>query len=191
MIAVLGTLATTAVPASLAIPVWLGEPFRAASLVCGILVISHFVNLAGGMYSNVVRAMSRPELEIRYLSIATILNLLLTLLLAPLLGLVGVALATAIALAAATIWFLRHVRCQPAFRLLPSPFEGLPVTSAGASLLVGGTLAVVASQFVASPSLVVAVTVGLAGAVPALFAFVVGLGRERRRLTAELAREAR
>lgn len=84
---------------------WMGISYRAAALVALLLSGGNLINLVSGTVSGLVRAFGRPGLEFRYAVVVTVLNLALTVPLAIWCGLVGVAIATAVAQIVGTLSF--------------------------------------------------------------------------------------
>jgi lipopolysaccharide/colanic/teichoic acid biosynthesis glycosyltransferase/O-antigen/teichoic acid export membrane protein len=105
-----GAVATCAV--GFGVPIWLGTTYRLAGAVGAVLMAGYTVHVAlTGVRTCFVRSVGRPELEARYSVFSTVLNLLLTVPFAVAFGVVGVVAATAVALAVASVYFIRL--CRP------------------------------------------------------------------------------
>ena len=112
---------------------WLGElpPDSVATLV--VLSVAQVVNLSTGVADAITVADGRPGVVARYLGFSALLNVALTLLLAPLFGLWGVLAGTAIALTATALMFIARFHRM----------YGLPIGLYARSVLPSAALATV------------------------------------------------
>jgi O-antigen/teichoic acid export membrane protein len=187
VITVVGVVSATALPVALSLRIWLGPVFTASAVVALILLVGHAINLLGGMYSNLVRLLNRPGIEVQYLSLATAVNLLLTVVLAPLLGVLGVVAATTVGLTVGTVWLVREAR-RTFGETLPRLTVGVPVLPALGSALGGALVALSGTTLVPGPSLLAAALTGVSAASLGLLCFVAAIGPERRHSLMRLAR---
>jgi O-antigen/teichoic acid export membrane protein len=187
VVVVSGVVSATALPLAGSLRIWLGPAFAAAGVVALVLLLGHAVNLLGGMYSNLVRLLNRPGIEVRYLAVATAVNLLLTVSLAPLLGVLGVVIATAVGLTVGTIWLVRAARRRFG-ETLPGLTLGVPALSVLGAVVAGAPVAFAGVTLMPGPSLPAAALMGVSAASLGLFTFIVTLGPERRRSLLRLAR---
>lgn len=99
-----GLLAATS---SKLLDVWIGKDVPEAShSVLLLLLAGYGVNTLTGTFTTFLRAMERPQLEVRYAWLGTGLNIALTIVLGPWLGLEGVVIATVIANTVASVYLL-------------------------------------------------------------------------------------
>jgi lipopolysaccharide/colanic/teichoic acid biosynthesis glycosyltransferase/O-antigen/teichoic acid export membrane protein len=131
-----GAVATCAV--GFGVPIWLGTAYRLAGVVGAVLMAGYTVHVAlTGVRSCFVRAVGRPELEMRYAVFSTVLNTLLTVPFAIVFGVVGVVGATAAGLVVASGYFVRLCRPLglrdrlPGWRFWVAIILAVAVTAAG------------------------------------------------------------
>jgi O-antigen/teichoic acid export membrane protein len=185
-ITVSGVIAATAVPLAASLRIWLGPDFAVAAAVALILLAGHAVNLLGGMYSNLVRLLNQPGIEVRYLALATTVNVLLTVALAPSFGVFGVATATTLGLTLGTFRFVRLARRT--FGLaLPGLSVGVPVLPSLGAVFAGGIVSAAGFALMPGPSLLAAALTGVSAALFGLLCFVASLGQYRRNSLKQLA----
>jgi O-antigen/teichoic acid export membrane protein len=147
-------LRVAAAPALLGIPAvtalaWaLGhQQGGAAALVALMLSLGNAVNLGTGVISFWARASGRPVLEVRYGRLSGVVNVGLTLVLVPTVGLVGVCAATAVGQVVGSTWFVGQVERASGSRVrvwildgawrLPA-ILGVIVSGMGAGLALAG-----------------------------------------------------
>ncbi|WP_437073619.1 lipopolysaccharide biosynthesis protein [Streptomyces sp. enrichment culture] len=134
---------TTAV-VSVAVQVWLGPALALSGAVAAVLLAGYSVQVAfTGVRTCFVRAIGRPGYETRYSWAATVVNLALTVPFALLWGVVGVVLATAVGVAAGSLYFValcRRAGLRRGDGRLPRRW--LPATALAAALAVLGDLLV-------------------------------------------------
>lgn len=137
-----GVIAIAAVGFS--VPVWLGDRYVLSGVVATILLTGYTVHVGvTGMRTCYVRAVGRPGLETRYSMVWTVGNLVLTVPLTLLGGVVGVVSATAVTGVVASVYFValcrRHERLAvplPERRWWTLALAAAGITVAGELLIV-------------------------------------------------------
>jgi O-antigen/teichoic acid export membrane protein len=114
---------------------WLGPQFKLAGWFAVILMIGYFINLSAGMLGNLLSAVGRPDIQMRYASVTIIVNICLTVPLA-FTGALGVAAATSIGALAGGIYFMRMVHAKYRHDV-PNFISDVPVLAA---VLSGATI---------------------------------------------------
>jgi O-antigen/teichoic acid export membrane protein len=139
-----GIVGVAAVGFSVAI--WLGDRYAVSGVVAAVLLAGYTVHVAlTGMRTCYVRAIGRPGLETRCSTMWTVVNLVLTVPLALLAGVVGVVAATAFGGMVASVYFVRLCRRAEALPLM-LPSARWAATVAGAvAVTVAGELALLQS----------------------------------------------
>ncbi|MHC3467682.1 lipopolysaccharide biosynthesis protein [Streptomyces sp. 7R007] len=135
--AVLGYGVVTTAAVGFAVQVWLGPGLSLSGAVAAVLLAGYSVQVAfTGMRTCFVRAIGRPGYETRYSWVATAVNLVLTVPLALAFGVMGVVTATAVGLAAGSLYFVVLCRRDVGLRepRLPArwPWATLPAAAVAA-----------------------------------------------------------
>lgn len=104
---------------------WLGPDFRLAAVVAAVLTAAYAVHMWTGTLTALLTAVGRPEIEVRYAYIAAGSNIILTVPLLYLMGLVGVVVATGLSLILASVLYIRIAR-RRFCSTLPSFFSVVP-----------------------------------------------------------------
>jgi O-antigen/teichoic acid export membrane protein len=122
-----------------AIPRWLGPKEQLAGFVAAILLIGQGVEILSEVMANLGKAVNRPGLESRYLSVGVVVGVALTVPLALSIGVLGVPIGTAVGSVVSTLYFLRIARrgIAPGLR---SFFADVPFLAVGMSVLVTALL---------------------------------------------------
>lgn len=89
------------------INVWVGPKYQLASSVIRILSIGYFFNLITGVASSLALGIGRPEFEMKYGILMSILNFSLSLILIIKFGFYGVLVGTAFSLTLGSLYFFR------------------------------------------------------------------------------------
>jgi O-antigen/teichoic acid export membrane protein len=140
-VTVYGGAATTAIVFS--VPVWLGHGYLVSGVVAAILLVAYTLHVAlTGMRTCYVRAIGRPGLETRYSILWTISNALLLLPFAFVGGVIGVATATALSAALASLYFVRLCLREEGLPGAPVRFQLLGLTGLAAALTLVGEVGV-------------------------------------------------
>jgi O-antigen/teichoic acid export membrane protein len=129
--------------------VWMGQQYPFVSAVILWLTVGYAVAGLTGVGATILRAQGAPRYETYLTGVSAGVNLVSTVLLAPHLGIVGVALGTAIGWCAGTVYFLvtyHRLRPSPWWSTIGSPVARLSLAAIVATLLVR---AVVSAPFVA------------------------------------------
>ncbi|MFJ9114877.1 lipopolysaccharide biosynthesis protein [Streptomyces sp. NPDC102394] len=127
----------------LAVPIWLGPGLALSGAVATVLLAGYSVQVAlTGVRTCFVRATGRPGHETRYSWCSTVVNLLLTVPLTLLFGVVGVVLATAIGITAGSLYFVHLCRRLADLRDVGLPRRWLPATVLAVVMAVSGALPV-------------------------------------------------
>ncbi len=87
--------------------VWVGPGFDLASPVIRILSVGYFFNLIMGVASSVALGMGKPEFEMKYGIVMSVLNFSLSLILIVKFGFYGVLVGTAFSLTLGSLYFFR------------------------------------------------------------------------------------
>lgn len=144
---------------------WLPESFELAGTVAAILVVGQFFQLAVAVLLLWALSLGHPELDLRYTLVAVVTNITLSFALYPLLGLIGVVVATAAAQAVGAVflaWHARHVLSAhpPVFlrdvALLPTLVAGLltwGLLVAAQPVIPDGPIGLILSGLLAGPAL--------------------------------------
>jgi O-antigen/teichoic acid export membrane protein len=174
---VLGFGAVAVAAVAFAIPVWLGDAYVTSGAIAAILLAGYTAHVGlTGMRTCFVRAVGRPGLEMRSSIAWTVANLLLTVPLVLLAGVIGVVSATTLAGALASIYFVALCRREEGLPLIAPRHTWWPLVGAGVLLTVVGELLLVQAGLHGYGALV------LTG-VPAVLGWAVlayGLRRGRR-----------
>ncbi len=174
-----GAVATAA--ASFGVQIWLGPHYLLGGLVAAVLMAGYSVHVGlTGMRTCFVRAVGQPGLETRYSVVITVLNMIFTVPLALLFGMVGVVSATAAALILASLYFMRLCRRLAGLHEDSLSRQWFATISVAALLTVTGEIFVAATPWRGMLGL------GMAG-IPALLGLGVLCGRTVRRSLAPLA----
>ena len=137
-----GSVAVAAV--AFAIPVWLGDAYVTSGAIAAILLAGYIAHVGlTGMRTCFVRAAGRPGLEMRSSIAWTVANLLLTVPLVLLAGVIGVVSATALAGALASIYFVALCRREEGLPLVAPRHSWWITVVAGTLLTVAGELLIV------------------------------------------------
>lgn len=115
-------LVFTVVGAGPILRVWLGTELPEARQAIQILAVGYYANLVSGMAYTVAVGIGKPELEMRRSLLVTVLNLLLSASLIPLVGFAGAPLGTTVALIAGTLYLAGRFHAefgQPLAALVP------------------------------------------------------------------------
>jgi O-antigen/teichoic acid export membrane protein len=138
-----GAIATATV--AFGIRCWLGPGYGMSEIV-GVILIAGFSLHTGitGMRTCFARAVGRPGLETRYSVVAMIINVILTVPLALLFGVPGVAGGTSIALAGGSLYFVHLCHSVAALREHRPSLRYCGAVLLGVGVAVAGDLAVVA-----------------------------------------------
>lgn len=137
--AVLAYGVVTCAVVGLAVQVWLGPELALGGAVAAVLLVGYAVQVAfTGVRTCFVRAIGRPGYETRYSWGATVVNLVLTVPLTLLFGVVGVVLATSIGLVAGSVYFIVLCRRLADLRERRLPARWLPATALATAVAVGG-----------------------------------------------------
>lgn len=119
----------TTVAVGLAVQVWLGTGLALGGAVAAVLLAGYSVQVAlTGVRTCFVRAIGRPGYETRYSWCATAVNLVLTVPLTLMFGVVGVVLATAVGIMAGSLYFVLLCRRVAGLRERRLPRSWLPAT---------------------------------------------------------------
>jgi O-antigen/teichoic acid export membrane protein len=130
-----GLVGVAAVGFSVAI--WLGDGYALSGAVAAVLLAGYTVHVGlTGMRTCYVRAVGRPGLETRCSTMWTVVNLLLTVPLALVAGVVGVVAATAFAGMVASVYFVRLCRRTEALPLILPPAHWRLTVAAAVALTV-------------------------------------------------------
>jgi O-antigen/teichoic acid export membrane protein len=133
-------VATTA-SVGLAVQVWLGTGLALSGAVATVLLAGYSMQVAfTGVRTCFVRAIGLPGYETRYSWFSTVVNLVLTVPLTLLFGVLGVVLATAIGLIAGSLYFVVLCRRFAGLRERRLPKRWLPATAMAAAMAVLGDL---------------------------------------------------
>ncbi|MDQ0597444.1 O-antigen/teichoic acid export membrane protein [Streptomyces canus] len=136
-----GVVTTAAV--GLTVQIWLGPGLGLSGAVAAILMAGYSVQVAfTGTRTCFVRAIGRPGYETRYSWCSTVVNLVLTVPLTLVFGVVGVVLATSVGLMAGSTYFVVLCRRLAGLRERRLPRRWLLATAAAASVAVLGNLLV-------------------------------------------------
>ncbi|MFI9828598.1 lipopolysaccharide biosynthesis protein [Streptomyces sp. NPDC051913] len=136
-----GVVTTAAV--GLAVQVWLGSALALSGAVAAVLLAGYSVQVAlTGIRTCFVRAIGKPGYETRYSWFATAVNLVLTVPLTLLFGVVGVVLATAVGLTAGSAYFVVLCRRLAGLRERRLPRHWPAATALAAAIAVLGNLMV-------------------------------------------------
>lgn len=136
-----GVVTTAAI--GLAVQIWLGTGLALSGVVAAVLLAGYSAQVAlTGVRTCFVRAIGRPGYETRYTWVGTTVNIALTVPLTILFGLVGVVLATSIALAVGSLYFVVLCRRRAGLREGRLPRQWLPATACAATVAVLGDLLV-------------------------------------------------
>uniref|UniRef100_UPI001EF64184 polysaccharide biosynthesis C-terminal domain-containing protein n=1 Tax=Frankia sp. CiP3 TaxID=2880971 RepID=UPI001EF64184 len=174
-----GAVATAA--GSFGVQIWLGPHYLLGGLVAAVLMAGYSVHVGlTGMRTCFVRAVGQPGLETRYSVVTTALNVILTIPLALLFGVVGVVSATAAALILASLYFMRLCRRLAGLHEDSLSRQWFATISVAALLTVTGEIFVAATPWRGMLGL------GMAG-IPALLGLGVLCGQTVRRGLAPLA----
>jgi O-antigen/teichoic acid export membrane protein len=138
-------LVFTVVGAGPILRVWLGSELPEARQAIQVLAVGYYANLLSGMAYTVAVGIGKPELEMRRSLLVTVLNLVLSACLIPLIGFVGAPLGTTVALIAGTIYLIGRFHAefaQPLSTFVPvlrgPALLALPTAGAAWLLLQGG-----------------------------------------------------
>lgn len=138
-------LVFTVVGAGPILRVWLGSDLPEARQAVQVLAVGYYANLVSGMAYTVAVGIGKPELEMRRSLLVTILNLLLSASLIPLIGFAGAPLGTSVALIVGTLYLVGRFHAefgQPLAALVPvlrgPALLALPTAGAAWLLLQGG-----------------------------------------------------
>jgi O-antigen/teichoic acid export membrane protein len=125
-----------------AVAIWLGDRYTLGGVVAAVLLAGYSVHVAlTGMRTCYVRAVGRPGLETRCSTVWTAVNLVLTIPLVLLAGVVGVVAATAVAGMIASVYFVALCRRAEALPLiLPAARWSWTIAAAVAVTVAGGLL---------------------------------------------------
>lgn len=147
IIAVTGYGAVAMAAAWFGITSWLGDDFAISGAVAVIMLAASLASLLPGVLGLWTQVLGRPELNARAVSLAAVVNILLTLVLIGPFGIIGTVLATAVSQVGFMILLIRLARSR-----LPVPVRGVlrdvPVVPALAAALL-----VVALELVVRPYL--------------------------------------
>ena len=89
----------------LIVNVWVGPKYQLASMVIKILSLGYFFNLITGMASSIALGIGKPELEMKYGILMSILNFSLSLILIIKFGFYGVLVGTTFSLTLGSLYF--------------------------------------------------------------------------------------
>ena len=121
------------------VAIWLGDRYTLSGVVAAVLLFGYTVHVAlTGMRTCYVRAVGRPGLETRCSTMWTVVNLVLTVPLVLLAGVVGVVSATAVGGVIASVYFVALCRRTEALPLIvPGGRWWATVLVAGATTVAG------------------------------------------------------
>jgi O-antigen/teichoic acid export membrane protein len=156
------------------VPVWLGDRYVLSGAVAAVLLAGYTVHVGlTGMRTCYVRAVGRPGLETRCSTAWTVLNLILTVPLVLLFGVVGVVAATAVAGIVASVYFVYLCRGEERLPAVLPDRRWWLLAAGAAALTVAGELAIVYTDFHGFAAL------ALTG-IPALVAWAIVAGGLRQ-----------
>jgi O-antigen/teichoic acid export membrane protein len=185
--AVLGYGVVAIAAVGFAVPVWLGDRYVVAGAVAAVLLAGYTVHVGlTGMRTCYVRAVGQPGLETRCSTVWTVVNLLLTVPLVLLFGVVGVVSATAIAGAVASVYFVFLCRGREGLPAVRPDRRLIVLAAAAVAVTVAGELAIVYTGFHGFLALALTGVPALAG-----WAIVAWGLRQAPRITAPLIDRAR
>jgi O-antigen/teichoic acid export membrane protein len=146
--AVLGYGVVAIAAIGFSVPVWLGDRYVLSGAVAGVLLAGFTVHVGlTGMRTCYVRAVGRPGLETRCSTAWTVVNLLLTVPLVLLFGVVGVVAATAVAGMVASVYFVYLCRGQEQLPVVLPDRRWWLLAAAAVAVTVAGELAIVYTDF--------------------------------------------
>lgn len=144
--AVLGYGVVAIAAVGVAVPVWLGDRYVLAGVVAAILLAGYTVHVGlTGMRTCYVRAVGRPGLETRCSTVWTVVNLILTVPLVLLFGVVGVVSATAIAGTVASLYFVFLCRGRERLPAVLPDRRWILLAAAAVAVTAAGELAIVST----------------------------------------------
>lgn len=118
--------------------VWMGQEYPYVTGVILWLTVGYCVSGLTGVGATILRAAGKPRYETYLTGVSAGVNLLSTIVLAPRLGIVGVAMGTAIGWIAGTVYFLvtyQRLRPSPWWSTIGSPVLRLAFAAFAATLL--------------------------------------------------------
>jgi O-antigen/teichoic acid export membrane protein len=118
--------------------VWMGQEYPFVTGVILWLTVGYCVSGLTGVGATILRAAGTPKYETYLTGVSAAVNLLSTVVLAPRLGIVGVAMGTAIGWIAGTVYFLvtyQRLRPSPWWSTIGSPVLRLAFAAVAATLL--------------------------------------------------------
>jgi O-antigen/teichoic acid export membrane protein len=146
--AVLGYGVVAIAAIGFSVPVWLGDRYVLSGAVAGVLLAGFTVHVGlTGMRTCYVRAVGRPGLETRCSTAWTVVNLLLTVPLVLLFGVVGVVAATAVAGMVASVYFVYLCRGRERLPTVLPDRRWWLLAAAAVAVTVAGELAIVYTDF--------------------------------------------
>jgi O-antigen/teichoic acid export membrane protein len=86
--------------------VWMGRTYPYVTIVMGLLLFSYLVNCLTGVGTMIVRATGQPYYETYYAVAGAVINVVATLILTPIFGLMGVIGGTVIGIVSSSLYFL-------------------------------------------------------------------------------------
>jgi O-antigen/teichoic acid export membrane protein len=157
-----GVVAIAAV--GFAVPVWLGDRYVVAGVVAAVLLAGYTVHVGlTGMRTCYVRAVGQPGLETRCSTVWTVVNLILTVPLVLLFGVVGVVTATAVAGTIASVYFVFLCRGKEGLPAVLPDRRWVLLAVAAVAVTVGGELAIISTGWHGFLALALAGIPALAG----------------------------
>lgn len=115
---------------------WLGASYNTTILVVRFLAAAFFANLIIGVGTTIMRGIGRPDYETRYALLTIAVHLILGIILIRQAGLIGMLLATSVALITGSVYFLRIFHAY--FERSVSDFFRALALPLGSSLIAGG-----------------------------------------------------
>ena len=141
--AVLGYGVVAIAAIGFSVPVWLGDGYVLSGAVAAVLLAGYTVHVGlTGMRTCYVRAIGRPGLETRCSTVWTVVNCILTVPLALLVGVVGVVGATATAGIVASVYFVSLCRREEQLATIALDKRWWLLAGVATAVTVGGELAI-------------------------------------------------
>jgi O-antigen/teichoic acid export membrane protein len=146
LVGVLGYGAVAVAAVGFSVPVWLGDRHVLSGVVAAVLLAGYTAHVAlTGMRTCYVRAVGRPGLETRCSTMWTAINIVLTIPLVFVAGVVGVVAATAFAGMVASLYFVSLCRREENLPLIPPDPRWWAISAAAVGITVLGELLVLYS----------------------------------------------
>jgi len=123
------------------IPRWLGPKEQLSGIVAAVLLLGQGAQILSQVMGGLGKAVNRPGLESRYLSLGTTVNLVLAVPLALSIGMLGIPIGTSVGFVASTLYFT-HLARREISSDLRSFFAEVPVLAVCVSVVVTGLLEV-------------------------------------------------